>query len=133
MEELLGARGKAVYPTGDGEQIELFWSKGQAIVLGITSPRVVITSGRGVDQLGPPTSQWRDQLLKILLWPQAFKSHQHLAIGSIYTLPDLRRDAPDCRINAAENMVLCHHGKRWHPPEMRVGETNSADHCGLYP
>ena len=20
-------------------------------------------------------------------------------------------------------MVLCHHGKRWHPPEMRVGET----------
>lgn len=126
VEELLGARGKAVYPTGDGEQIELFWSKGQAIVLGDhkSSGGHYLWEGEP-DQLGPPTSQWRDLLLKILL--SGLKPSRVTATSGDWVdcipCPICGRDAPDCRINAAENMVLCHHGKRWHPPEMRVGET----------
>lgn len=39
--------------------------------------------------------------------------------------PICGRDDVDCRIHESGNIIQCHHGQRFHPPEMSVGATMS--------
>ena len=37
--------------------------------------------------------------------------------------PICGRDDVDCRVHESGDIIQCHHGQRFHPPEMSIGET----------
>ena len=132
LEEELSDIGKTVHSTGAGEQLELFWSTGQCVVLGDhkTSGGKYFWEGSPAD-IDSPTEPWRE-LIKLLI--QITRQRQSSGGQSekgdwrdCIPCPICGRTEPDCRINANGDMVLCHQGTRWSPPEMKVGETVERD------
>ena len=126
MEEELDARRKVAYPTGKREQIELFWTAGQALVLGDHKSSGGHYTWEGEpEELGPPSPQWRDLLLKILR--SGRKPSSDVAASGDWTdcipCPICGRTEVDCRVHSSGSLVLCHHGSSWKPPEMRPGQT----------
>lgn len=124
LEELLGDR-KFVHSTGKGEQIELFWSKGQAIVLGDHKSSGGHYCWEGdPKQVGAPPPEWRDLLLKILLSgpkPSSVTATSGDWVDCI-PCPICGRTEVDCRVHSSGSPLLCHHGSSWKPPEMKPGQ-----------
>lgn len=125
-----GLPGKVVLPTGKGEQIEFFWSSGQVVVLGehvSTGGEYLWLGNTGPDSICPlPDEMW--QLLQDTVERSATRSS-----GSGSSSAGMWRDAipcpicgrttPDCRIHKDGQTLLCHYGRRWHPPVLAKGET----------
>ncbi len=125
-----GLPGKTMLSTGDGEQLEFFWSSGQVIVAGehVKSggeyrwpsgspddikpiPEVVWCMWQNVIQRNPPACSRRStDGRQINDWQDCIPC------------PICDRQEPDCRISENRKAVLCHWGSRWSPPVVAKGE-----------
>ena len=127
--DLLDGVGKIVHTTSHApkEQVELFWSTGQCLILGDHRESGGQYEWQGSPlKLKPPTLKWR-QLLSELL--HSHKKNSRNAKGTTENwidaipCPICGRTEPDCRTTDDGTFVQCHKGQRWQPPELQVGAT----------
>jgi len=138
-------KGKSVLPTGDGEQIEFFWSSGQVIVAGehVTSGgEYSWLNGSSPDEIQPiPDAVWAMYQHSINRGGQFHDGHgtdrksftsglnprrsreERGAWQDLIPCPICGRREVDCRISEDGNAILCHRGSRWHPPHLQIDET----------
>ncbi len=126
---LLDGVGKIVHTTSQEpkEQVELFWSTGQCLILGEhrESGGQYQWQGSPLKVKAPP-KKWRNLLSELI---QKHKQKSRNPAGTTgnwrdaIPCPICGRTEPDCRITGDGTFVQCHKGERWHPPELQVGET----------
>ena len=120
--------GKTVHTTGPGEQVEVFFSSGQVIVLGEHVP-----SGDQYRWLhGGPESIEPLPAALAAMWFDARSHGSRCQTTPPHGGGEWRdcvpcticgRTEPDCRISGDGRTIACHRGVRWKPPFLKPGQT----------
>ena len=130
---LLDGVGKIVHTTSQEpkEQVELFWSTGQCLILGDHRESGGQYKWEGSPlKIKPPPKKWRNLLSDLI---QKHKQKSRNPTGAtrnwrdVIPCPICGRLEPDCRITEDGSFIQCHKGNRWHPPVLKAGETIQRD------
>ena len=123
--------GKSVLKTGEGEQLEFFFSSGQVLVAGQhvkSGGAYAWLAGNPASVQPIPESGWRMYQSAVRNNSGGVTSHRRAREengdwADCIPCPICSRTEPDCRRSSDGKVILCHYGSRWKPPLMAKGET----------
>ena len=132
LSKQLVAFGKIVFSTSEDpkEQVELFYGRGQCIVLGQHLDSRGHYTWCGLPKNLSELSEAWDNLIRDLIKTKQkkyFKKASSDKWQDCIPCPICGRIEPDCRVLVDGSFIQCHKGSRWHPPCLLMGQIITVD------